>query len=49
MWEEDLVDEERMGLVEDEALEEDTEPMKKGHTVPLRLRCSSLSKGEKDQ
>jgi len=40
MWEEDLVDEERVDLVEDEiagAFEGDTEPMKKGHSVPLRL------------
>ena len=49
MWEEDLVDEER---VEDEiagAFEGDTELRKKGHSVPLRLRCSSLSEREKDQ
>ena len=49
MWEEDLVDEER---VEDEiagAFEGDTEPRKKGHSVPLRLRYSSLSEREKDQ
>jgi len=52
MWEEDLVDEERADLAEDEiagAFEGDTEPMKKGHSVPLRLRCSSLSEREKDQ
>lgn len=52
MWEEDFVDEERVDLDEDEAagaFEEDTVPMKKGHTVPLRLRCSSLSEREKNQ
>ena len=52
MWEEDLVDEERVDLAEDEiagAFEGDTEPMKKGHSVSLRLRCSSLSEREKDQ
>jgi len=50
MWEEDLVDEERVDLDEIAgAFEGDTEPRKKGHSVPLRLRCSSLSEREKDQ
>lgn len=46
IWKEDLADEEeRVDLAEEEVarvFEEDTEPMKNGHTVPLRLRCSSL-------
>lgn len=45
IWKEDLADEEeRVDLAEEEVarvFEEDTEPMKNGHTVPLRLRCSS--------